>query len=146
MQQRTAAITAGAVVVAGLTAILIAGAVAPPLICTAEGYVESVDIKVSGSGAADVTAMGFCTDEGCERVPAHPAKGRYYEATRRNAHLWNFPTGTAPAHVAVTAYGGPREAHTTLATQGYDLEWRRIYPGDQCRLWRETDPLRLQVP
>lgn len=146
MQQRTAAITAGAVVVAVFVALVLAGVIATPVYCAAVGYVESVDIKVTGSGAADVTAMGFCTDEGCERVPAHPAKGRYYEATRRNAHLWNFPTETAPAHVAVTAYGGPREAHTTLATQGYDLEWRRIYPGDQCRLWRETDPLRLQVP
>lgn len=153
MRQRTAAVIGGAAAALALAAI---GAsvvrVGMPVTCPAIGYVETIDVRLSGDTAA-VQDLRLCSSAGCSRPSGEeptpdPTDGLIpdsaFTSERLRAAEWQFSViGPHPTRVEVTAVDA---ADTALVSKNYPLTWSRVDPSSQCNTSMETSPIRLVVP
>lgn len=152
MRQRTAAIGAGGVAVLALAALLVWQGGRAPAACTAIGYVETIDVHLSGDVAL-VDDVTLCSTAGCslprgvEPTPDPTdglVHGPMFAEERVSAAEWRFAiSGPRPTVVTVKATD---LSGRTVATTTSRLAWRRAEPKSACNTSMKTPPIGLRVP
>ncbi|QEO13763.1 hypothetical protein FLP10_04505 [Agromyces intestinalis] len=116
--------------------------------CPAIGYLNTLEVGLSGARSGEVALVELCDEFGCS-VPGPtaaadpPTAGPWYSGEDLGTGAWRFTLDmSAPEEFELIAYG---PGVTELARESFTAEWHRVGGSAKCGGPMATGPVEFVI-